>query len=118
MLIQQGDVLLKLIEGNEWIGCEGTAYLAKDNRCIIAEGEVSGHMHVAVGKSLMVTYPGTLLTFYDGSTRSDLFLIDSCKPFKLQHQEHKEITIPAGTWSVEKVKEYDHFKEGTTEVKD
>ena len=118
LVLQQGDILLKLAQGREWIGYFGNFTQVKDGRCILAKGETSGHSHVAIGNNLMVLEPRILEHVSEETLTRNCFLLASDKPFTVQHPEHDEIIVPAGTWSVEKVKEYDHFAEGTTEVKD
>lgn len=119
MLLQQGDILLKLTEGPYWLGCYGTFYKAKNGRFTIAKGEKTGHAHVAIGNKLMVLDPQTFGRVNNEPLEPDIFLIASDdEPFTIVHEEHDDIIVPAGTWSVEKVKEYDHFSENILEVKD
>jgi hypothetical protein len=107
MLIQQGDVLLKKVE-QEIISSRLDKFTkAKDCKHVIAEGEQTGHAHVAFGNNLLVA-----------SLAEGKMLASLEEPFCVKHEEHNEVIVPAGVWLIEKVKEYDHFAEGTREVRD
>jgi hypothetical protein len=72
----------------------------------LAEGEVTGHFHAAVGDKTVVL-----------EHHEDLFL-DAPAGCEVVHQEHHTIEIPAGQYKVEKVKEYDHAEKEAREVRD
>jgi len=76
-------------------------------RFILAEGEVTGHAH-AIDQEV-----ADLFVEKDGK----LYLKNS-KPATIRHEEHKPITLPAGTWEISGVKEYDHFLEESRRVQD
>jgi hypothetical protein len=102
MLYQQGDVLLK----NSDIDLKGAKPVSpKNDRFIIAEGEVSGHAHAILDDVELFEKNGRLF-------------IHANRPFAIVHEEHKDVMIPNGIWVVEKVREYDHFAEVTKKVVD
>jgi len=71
-------------------------------RIVIAKGEATGHAHVAIGEGL--TFLGGVLHAPKGAT--------------IIHEEHKEIKLPAGDFTVDQVLEYDHFAEEARTVQD
>ena len=75
----------------------------KDNH--LAEGEVTGHYHNAVGENTTVL-----------EHEQDLYLdTDGCS---VTHQEHKTIDVIAGKYKVEKVQEFDHAEQEARRVID
>lgn len=75
----------------------------KVNR-VLAEGEVTNHAHRAdVGE--VIEQEGRRL-----------FVTD--RPAKVNHEEHKTVTVPPGQHEVRRVKEFDHFAEEAREVAD
>ena len=81
--------------------------MKKLERPILADGEVTGHVHVL------------------GSNDVDVFELDNGtrefslkEPTPLIHDEHHAIEIPVGDWVSDKVMEYDHFKEEARKVAD
>jgi len=98
-LIQQGDVLL-------FSDATVPAGASRLPHTRLAEGEVTGHCHEAVGEGIeLVEKDGTLyLVAPNGGT--------------VTHQEHAPVEIPAGTYRVGIVREYDHFAEEARQVQD
>lgn len=98
-VIQQGDVLLfsgaRIPKGATPVG-----------HMRLAEGEVTGHCHEAVGEGVeLVEHDGTLyLSAPQGAT--------------VTHQEHQPVTLGPGTYRVGRVREYDHFAEEARAVQD
>jgi len=98
-MYQQGDVLLFPVgavpAGGKPIG-----------HTVLAEGEATGHAHVALGDGVeVIEREGTLfLAAPQGAT--------------VTHQEHSTITLPAGAYRVGRVREYDHFAEEARPVQD
>lgn len=73
----------------------------------LAEGEVSGHYHAALGVSdLYEDSEGTL--FFDASQGG----------VKVAHQEHKTIELPAKEMAAGRTREQDHFANEARAVQD
>lgn len=99
MLLQQGDVLIKKVEAS-------LKNIKKLNHLVLAEGEVTGHSHRIVS--------GKAELYESGESLYLRVLEESC----LQHEEHKEVTIPPGQYQIGIVQEYDHFQKAVRNVKD
>lgn len=99
MLIQQGDVLI------ECCVIPNDSFVKIDNH--LAEGEVTGHYHEAVGAGVSVLEDGA----------GDLFL-SAPNGAEVTHQEHGTVTVPAGDYKVRIVREYNHFREEARAVVD
>ena len=72
----------------------------------LAEGEVTGHYHEAIGVDVAV--------FGEGSGRR----LEAPNGARVLHQEHKEINLPPGNYESSIVREYDHAAEEAREVAD
>lgn len=98
-MIQQGDVLLRRSDIPR-------AAKRKEGRAIVALGEATGHCHEVIGEGVEVYEEnGTLyVSAPSGGT--------------IQHEEHKPITLPPGDYQIGIVKEYDHFAEEASNVRD
>ncbi len=98
--LQQGDVLLRGITA---IPQRATR---KDGRAIVAYGEVTGHCHEVIGEGVEVfEVDGTLyVSAPSGGT--------------IQHEEHRSIPLPPGSYEIGIVREYDHFAEEARRVAD
>lgn len=96
--IQQGDVLLKSakIPNNS----------NKLAHRILAEGEHTGHAHVADGVDVEL---------YEKDGQLFVHCPNGCE---ITHQEHKPVTLPAGDYTIGRVQEYDHFGEEARNVAD
>lgn len=101
--LQQGDVIMEPVADLP----TGNKVSAKDRGYILAEGEVTGHAH------RIEEIAGVEFVEKDG-----MFYIRNKKPVTVRHEEHKPITLPAGTWRVRGVREYDHFTEESRRVID
>ena len=99
MLFQQGDVLIEACK-------EFPSGLTQSDSNHLAEGEVTGHFHKAVGEGVAVLEG-------DG----EVYLDTPCG-CDIVHQEHNCISVPSGRFEVRKVQEYDHFKEEARAVVD
>ena len=80
--------------------------MAKRNRlsrAILAEGEVTGHFHEAIGEDV---------AFYDDDE------LEAPNGAKVIHQEHKPCAVPADTYERRIVREQDHAADEAREVKD
>ena len=98
-LIQQGDVLL-------FSGATVPAGSTRRPHTRLAEGEVTGHCHEAVGDGVELV------------ERAGVLYLVAPHGGEVTHQEHATVEIPAGTYRVERVKEYDHFAEEARQVED
>jgi hypothetical protein len=100
--IQQGDVILSRLTKLP----EGEVKLISKRRCVLAEGEVSGHHHVVQDDEAELIQIG------------ETMLLKLGKSAALTHQEHKEIQLSAGIWEIGIVREYDYFKHMERRVMD
>lgn len=101
MIFQQGDVIIEAVDS-----IPQGAKLRK-GRCVLAEGEVTGHAHVIEQKGAKL---------YEGNT-GELFL-ELSKEATVTHEEHGNVTVAPGKYRVRKVREYSHFDEEAREVRD
>lgn len=100
---QQGDVIMEpagIPEGAK-------AVAARERGFVLAEGEMTGHAHV-IDRVADIEF----------MEKDGLFYIVNKKPVTVRHEEHKPLTLPAGTWRVRGVREYDHFAEEARRVAD
>ena len=88
----------------------GRKALLKD--AIIQKGEATGHAHKIEGD---YEYFETLPPQPKDKPRRYLRLL---RPGIIRHEEHKEITLPAGDYEIDTVREYDPFEEATRTVRD
>jgi hypothetical protein len=96
---QQGDVLLRKIDAIPK-GAEPASGR------VLAEGEATGHKHVAEAQdAALFTHEGALYMRVPSGTR-------------VVHEEHGALDIPPGDYLVGKVREYDHFAEQSRPVFD
>jgi len=89
---QQGDVMLKPVEQ---VPAGGT----RVSGAVLAEGEATGHRHVAAGDGVAVL------------EREGVRYLNAPSGARITHAEHKEIVIPPGQYRIDVVHEYDHFQE-------
>ena len=98
---QQGDVLItKITDFN-------ASSATKLDHLILAEGEVTGHAHKltdGIGQLMMLDNIVHLKIFSDKAT--------------ITHDEHAPIIVPKGDYKINIVREYDHFNEESTRVRD
>ena len=97
MLWQQGDVLMEPVSR---IKGERLAHKR------LAEGEATGHAHVAVADDVVI--------YEEGET----IYLDAPTGTEIAHEEHATVTLPPGTYRVRKVREFDHFAEEARNVQD
>lgn len=97
-MYQQGDVLIKKVDSIP----EGSKKLS---HCILAEGEATGHKHIASPPSELFELDGKMYLITHQTT-------------EITHEEHKPITLPPGFWHIDKVREYDAFEQETRKVID
>lgn len=101
---QQGDVLIEEIDE---IPSTAKKVEAKPRGYVLFEGDVTNHAHV-IEKVANI----------DFLEKDGVFYIVNKKAATVTHEEHKPITIPAGSWRVRGVQEYDHFAEEARRVID
>jgi len=116
MFFQQGDVLIRsidnvtgftgLLDASAGI-CEARKLGNKLDHKVLAYGEATGHCH-------QITQGDVELYENNGV----LYLKVISNNAIVEHQEHLPLTLPAGDYVVEKVKEYDHFLEESRNVRD
>ena len=97
---QHGDVLIM----RAWSVPENARRRA-DNH--LAEGEATGHAHVAEGEGVAVL-----------EAPSGQRFLWAPRGARITHQEHKEQLIPPGRYEIHIVREYDHFTEMGHQVLD
>lgn len=98
--IQQGDVLIQRCV------LPKDAIVQSKNSIILAHGETTGHFHG-------IDCDGAELLEHAGSRYMRLPTSAT-----LKHQEHKSISIPAGTYKIGIVQEYDYFSQMARNVQD
>ena len=98
--IQQGDVLIQRCD------LPKDAIVRSKNSIVLAEGEYSGHFHG-------IECDGAELLEYEGARYMRL-----PTSAVLKHQVHKPINIPAGTYKIGIVQEYDYFSQMARNVRD
>ena len=96
---QQGDVLLERVSSLPSNG-------AKLPHRILAEGEATGHAHVALGEGVEVI------------EREGVLYLSAPHGAIVTHQEHATVTLPPGAYRVGRVREYSHFDEEARQVRD
>lgn len=99
--IQQGDVTLTKIDH---LPENGKTISRK--RCVLAEGEVTGHFHVVEDDEAELIQMG------------EKMLLKLEKQAILTHNEHKPITLDAGIYEVGRINEYDYFSKMVRKVVD
>lgn len=78
----------------------------------LAEGEVTGHYHQAVGEDVEV------YEVENEKENKDVLMIKAPNGTTVTHQEHGHIEIPAGTYKSGQVLEYDPAEEEARKVRD
>ena len=98
---QQGDILFKEVKEVP----RGDTKIIETG--ILAEGEATGHHHrIMPNKDVRAAQIGAAL------------YVIAHTAARILHEEHKEIMLPPGVYFVDRVKEYDHFKEESRMVAD
>lgn len=103
--IQQGDVLLQAVHEIP----KGAKPKTRGKKgFVLAEGEATGHHHV-------IDCPEQVIEFYE---HEGLLFVKNKKPVTITHEEHQPLNLPAGTWKVDKVREYDYLSQMSRPVVD
>lgn len=97
---QQGDVIFKAVNSipND---------LKEKKDKIVAEGEVTGHMHRVISKEANV------LVDKDGK-----IYLSTEKEATITHDEHHKVTVPPGKYEIGIVREFDPLEETIQKVRD
>ena len=101
---QQGDTIYMPVES---IPSAAKEYQRGERGFVVAHGE-SGHTHV-------IDCPVQLIEFYE---HEGLLFFKNTQAVTVTHEEHKPLTIPPGTWKVDKVREYDYLSQMSRPVVD
>src|SRR6516165_883020 len=107
MIYRHGDVLFEKVKSltREQRNGEKTA---DDIAGVVQRGESTGHAHVIedmTGVELL------------SSRRRERFARAE-KEFTIKHEEHKPLTLPAGSYRIRIALEYDYLRDGPTKVVD
>lgn len=97
---QQGDVLLFAVD-------KLPAIAQRREDGVLAEGEVTGHAHVAEGLDVEV---------YEDD--DGVLWMSAPNGATVTHEEHKPISLPEGSYRIGAVREYDYLREETRRVYD
>lgn len=103
MFYQQGDVLIKKSSKSNFKSMKKV--LRGTRGFVLAEGEVTGHIHVVEDNIELFEEDETLF-------------INSKDEFIVTHEEHKPVTVKKGTYKIGIVQEFDHFAEEAKNVVD
>lgn len=100
--IQQGDLILIKIDSLP----NKTKKILSKKRCILAEGEHTGHNHAVEDDEAELLEIGEKMIL--------------CLQNKavLTHQEHKPITLDPGIWEIGRIQEFDYFSMMARQVMD
>ena len=110
MFIQQGDVLLHKLDDFK-ADPNAKQVAPKNGKLVLAEGEATGHAHPITldNESDVKLYTiGEILTL----------TVESTAGTELDHQEHSTVNIPAGSYRVGAVQEYDYIEQEARSVRD
>lgn len=94
----QGDIYFVKINSDELPKFPTQPISQIDGKYILAKGEKTGHAHVIEEKNNIKVYEE------DGF----IYIINQ-NAIKVEHEEHKPITLEPGIWKVGKQREYDPF---------
>jgi len=99
--IQQGDVLIRQLDAMP-VGGKTIAH----KRCVLAEGEATGHAHVIEDDEAELVRVG------------DKIILSLKNAGTVFHEEHKPVALEAGIWEIDRVREYDYFSKMVSSVRD
>ncbi len=101
-LLRQGDVLLVQVAEIPDLGEVDSELTA--SRHVLAEGEATGHAHVAIGERLRLTEWRRSRRWAAPERRT--FLIVEDEAATLIHEEHLPLVVPHGLYEVRRQREY------------
>lgn len=90
---RQGDVLIERIEALPAVELKPVP--REHGRCVLAHGEATGHHH---------SFGAATAALLEAPTGERFLTLGSRA--QLTHQEHDPITVPAGTYRVQRQREY------------
>lgn len=99
---QQGDVLFRKVKAMP----SGEPKTISKLRCVLADGEHTGHQHVVEDDDAELIQVG------------EKILLSLSKAATVIHPEHKPITLSPGIWEIGRVQEYDYFSKMARSVID
>lgn len=99
---QQGDVVLRRLDAMPM----GEAKTVSRKRCVLAEGEATGHAHVVEESEAELIQIG------------ERMLLKLTRSATVVHEEHKPIVLGPGIWEVGRVQEFDYFTQMARTVAD
>lgn len=113
MIYRQGDILLRRVD--EIPLSDKCKVDATDGKHVIAEGEVTGHVHAVAEREADTV---TELYFRDvpiwqrnrrntTANEVEMYLKVTGGPVPLTHDEHSTLTIPEGNYQIIRQREYD-----------
>lgn len=105
--IQQGDVTIERLSREQLkaISTSERKTVSK-GRCVLAEGEVTGHAHVIEDEEAELIQVG------------ERMLLSLGRPATLKHEEHAHITLDPGVYEIGRIAEYDYFAQMARNVAD
>jgi len=137
--IQQGDVLFKKVNGEEfrklrkteekkqytnWQPTSGlNSHIVRlgenkelhNSKCTVALGEATGHHHrfeTASDGAMVTAYRSSYHFGRNNPQVCDYVAIEGKDGYAtLTHEEHNPVTVPSGYYKIEIVKEFDHFSQ-------
>lgn len=98
----QGDVTLRKLDAMP----DGERKTMGKIRCVLADGEHTGHQHVVEDDDAELIQIG------------ERMLLTLTKSATLTHQEHAPITLSPGIWEVGRVQEYNYWDKMARPVQD
>jgi hypothetical protein len=106
-LYRHGDLIFKQLPGLP----ENLKPLAlKDNKFVLALGEVTGHKHVMTADK-----EEDMQIFQDAQGR---YVLEVKAPTKLSHEEHQTLTFQPGIYIMDNEREHDYFQQEARQVID
>lgn len=99
---QQGDVTLTKLTALP----DGEQKVISRKRCVLAEGEHTGHCHAVEETDAELIQIG------------ERMLLKLEREATVTHQEHKPIRLSPGIWEIGRVQEYDYFTKMARPVQD
>ena len=87
-MFRQGDVLIRADKLPDGLS-------RRNGRCVLADGEVTGHAHVAIGDGVEMYEDGDGVLWLSVPHGSEV-----------RHEEHATITLPQGTYRVVRQREW------------
>lgn len=95
-MYRQGDILVIAVDS---IPADVQARKLEGGRITLAYGEVTGHSHQVAVKDMPAVK-------WFVSVKDDMQYLESAAPFRIEHQEHGALELPAGAYAVIRQVEY------------